>query len=314
MSAGRGKALAYAGVIAQTLISAGTYLLGKVAVDQLEPLALCYLRFGSAGLLLFAVAKLSGADLRVRREELPLLAGLGLLVVMADPLLFLYGLRLSSASQISLLYPLSPIFVLLIARARKVEYPGWKRWLGVILSFVGVAVFVTESGLSYSLDNLFGNLLVLGAVFSWALYTTFSKTLVERRGTLAALTLSVVAGMVIFTPVGLTAALSADYSAVTWDGWLGLGYLSVVTVVIGYFCYNFALSRLDASQVAVMANGQPIATVILAALILGEKITTLFIIGGAVALTGVTLTQLSGNRLPRRGPLPPGALEQNVPD
>ncbi len=292
-------ALAYAAVIAQTLISAGTYLLGKVAVDQLNPLALCYLRFGGAAVVLFITSKLTGAEITFHREELPLYIGLGILVVMADPLLFLYGLRLSSASQISLLYPLNPIFVLLVARARGLEFPGWRRWLGVALSFAGVALFVLESGLSYSIENLLGNLLVLGAVFSWSLYTTFSKTLVERRGSLGALTISVLTGMVLFTPVGLPATLSADYSAVTWEGWLGLGYLIVITVVVGYFCYNYALAHLDASQVAVMANGQPVATVILAAIFLGERITTLFIIGGVIALTGVTLTQLSKNRKSR---------------
>lgn len=309
MSAREGRGPAYAAIVAQTLISAGTYLLGKVAVDQLNPLALCYLRFGGAALMLVLTARLTGADLSFRREELPLYLGLGFLVVMADPLLFLYGLRLSTASQISLLYPLNPIFVLLVARARGLEFPGWRRWLGILLSFFGVSLFIAESGLSYSLENLLGNLLVLGAVFSWSLYTTFSKTLVEKRGSLGALTISVITGMILFTPVGLPAALVADYSAVDWEGWLGLGYLIVITVVVGYFCYNYALSRLDASQVAVMANGQPVATVILAALILGETITPLFVIGGTIALAGVTLTQLSKGRrvvasAPATGPSP----------
>ncbi len=285
---------AYIALVAQTLISAGTYILGKYAVAELEPLSLCFMRFTGAALLLLIVCKVKGVDLRIKREELRGLAGLGILVVMADPLLFLYGLRLSTPAQISLLYPLTPVFVLIFAALRKLEKPDRLRWFGIALSFAGVSLFLVEKGLSYRLEHLFGNLLVLGAVISWSLYTTLSKSLVERRGPLAALTLSICAGAILFTPVGLTATLNADLSDISWLAWFGLGYLIVVTVVVGYLCWNYALRRLDASKVAVMANGQPIATTILAALFIGEEITLWFIIGGVVALTGVTITQLTG--------------------
>jgi drug/metabolite transporter (DMT)-like permease len=290
------KIPAYLALVAQTLISAGTYILGKYAVAELEPLCLCFMRFGGSALILLVICAVKGVDLRVKKEELPQLLGLGVLVVAADPLLFLYGLRLSTPAQISLLYPLTPVFVLIFARLRGLERPGRLRWLGVVLSLAGVSLFMTERGLALRTDHLFGNLLVLGAVVSWALYTTLSKPLVERRGTLAALTLAVCAGMVLFTPVGLTATLTADLSAVSPLAWTGLAFLSVMTVVVGYLCWNYALGRLDASQVAVTANGQPIATTILAALFVGEEITLWFVVGGVITLTGVTLVQLSGRR------------------
>jgi drug/metabolite transporter (DMT)-like permease len=290
------KALAYLALVAQTLISAGTYILGKYAVAELEPLSLCFMRFGGAALILLLICGLKGVDLRVKKEELPQLIGLGVLVVAADPLLFLYGLRLSTPAQISLLYPLTPVFVLIIAGLRGLERPDWLRWLGVVLSLAGVSLFLAERGLSYQTEHLFGDLLVLGAVVSWSLYTTFSKPLVERRGTLAALTLAVCAGMILFTPVGLTATITADFSTVSGLAWLGLVYLIVMTVVVGYFCWNYALGRLEASRVAVMANGQPVATTILAAIFTGEQITLWFVIGGVITLTGVTIAQLRGRK------------------
>jgi len=265
-------------------------------VAELEPLCLCFMRFGGAALILLVICRLKGVDLSVKKEEIPQLIGLGVLVVAADPLLFLYGLRLSTPAQISLLYPLTPVFVLIFAGLRGLERPNRLRWLGVALSLVGVSLFLTERGLSYETEHLFGDLLVLGAVASWALYTTFSKPLVERRGTLAALTLAVCAGMILFTPVGLTATLTADFSSVSWPAWTGLAYLIVMTVVVGYFCWNYALGRLDASQVAVMANGQPVATTILAALVMGEQITLWFVVGGVITITGVTLAQLGGRK------------------
>src|SRR4030042_3322350 len=172
-----GKPLAYLALVAQTLISAGTYILGKYAVAELEPLSLCFMRFGGAALILLIICRMRGVDLRVKKEELPQLLGLGVLVVAADPLLFLYGLRLSPPAQISLLYPLTPVFVLIIAGLRGLERPHWLRWLGVILSLAGVSLFLTEKGLSFQSEHLLGDLLVLGAVASWALYPTFSKTL-----------------------------------------------------------------------------------------------------------------------------------------
>jgi drug/metabolite transporter (DMT)-like permease len=290
------KIPAYLALVAQTLISAGTYILGKYAVAELEPLCLCFMRFGGAAVILLIICWLKGVDLSVKKEEIPQLIGLGVLVVAADPLLFLYGLRLSTPAQISLLYPLTPVFVLIFAGLRGLERPNRLRWLGVVLSLAGVSLFLTERVLAYETEHLFGDLLVLGAVASWSLYTTFSKPLVERRGTLAALTLAVCAGMVLFTPVGLTATLTADFSSVSPLAWTGLAFLIVMTVVVGYFCWNYALGRLDASQVAVMANGQPVATTILAALFMGEQITLWFVIGGLITITGVTLAQLGGRK------------------
>ena len=75
------------------------------------------------------------------------------------------------------------------------------------------------------------------------------------------------------------------------SSWLRLGYLGIVTSVISYLLWYFALSRLVASKVAVFSNLQPVFTAVAALVLLGEPIHRELVAGGALVLAGVRLTQ-----------------------
>jgi drug/metabolite transporter (DMT)-like permease len=68
-------------------------------------------------------------------------------------------------------------------------------------------------------------------------------------------------------------------------------YLALITSVLSYFLWYFALGRAEAGKVALFANLQPILTTILAVLLLGQEVTVAFVIGGIIALAGVVIAQ-----------------------
>ena len=78
--------------------------------------------------------------------------------------------------------------------------------------------------------------------------------------------------------------------------WLGVAYLDLVTSVVAYLLWYWALAHLPAARVAVFTNLQPVATAVLAHVFLGEHVTPQFIGGALVVISGVVLAQLRAPR------------------
>jgi len=129
-----------------TLISAGTYLLGKAAADAIPTLALGLLRFLIAGAGFLLLAKFRGLELwSVAKADWRAYFWAGFLGVALNQVAFLGGLALTLPSHAALLYALTPTMVLLLAWVRGQERPGPRKLGGLALAFSGVAVLLELS-------------------------------------------------------------------------------------------------------------------------------------------------------------------------
>jgi drug/metabolite transporter (DMT)-like permease len=292
-----GGALLYAALLLHTFISAGTYLCAKRTLVEIPALPLGLLRFVGASILLsFLVLRL-----RRRGERLPpkgsraKLLLLGFVAVPLNQGFFLFGLQLSTAAHAALLYTLTPLFVLLLAQAILGEFPGWKTAVGTALALGGTVWVLLQRGLDLGRGPLLGDLLLLVAVIAWAVYTAEGREVVARFGALPTIAWTIISGTILYLPVGigslLVPAYRADIAKASSQAWVGLAYLIVMTSVIAYLIWYWALGRLAAARVAIFTNLQPLATAILAHLFLDEQVTWSFLLGGAVVISGVLLAQ-----------------------
>jgi drug/metabolite transporter (DMT)-like permease len=289
------KALLYGALLLHTALSAGTYLIGKRALAELPALALGLLRFTGASALLGLLL----LRLKPRGERLPPKEArrkLLLLAFIAVPInqgLFLYGLQSSTAAHAALLYALTPLFVLLLAQALLGEFPGWRTAMGTAIALAGTVFILLEHGLDLKRGPLFGDLLLVVAVVAWAVYTTEGRELVAKYGALPTIAWTIIAGTILFLPVGITAAVLQRERILqaSPQAWLGVGYLIVGTSVIAYLLWYWALGHLAAARVAIFSNLQPLATAVLAHFFLGEQITIAFFAGAIAVIGGVLLAQ-----------------------
>src|SRR5881398_807782 len=176
--------LVYGALIAQTFLSAGTYLFGKRALTEIPALPLGTIRFAGASLLLGMLLlrlKPLGQRLppRQARRKIVLLA---FVAVPINQGFFLYGLQLSTAAHAALLYTLTPLFVLLLAQALIGESPGWRTAAGTALALGGTIYVLLQRGAGASREPLAGDLLLLVAVVAWAVYTAEGREVVGRLG------------------------------------------------------------------------------------------------------------------------------------
>ena len=272
-------------------IMAGTYLMTKLGLRELSPLALGLWRFALTALVFWALLASRGLWRLPARADRPAFLWLALLAVPLNQGLFLYGMKFTLAAHGALLYAATPIMVLCLSCLWLKERPSALKISGIALGFAGVLLMLFERGFDLSGQTLKGDLLIFGAVLAWSLYTILGKRLLAHYQPLQVTGYSLMLGSILFLPIGLHSALSQDYRAVGWAGISSVLYLALLTSVLGYLTWNWALARVEASKVAVVSNLQPVFAALLAWLLLGERVTPGFVFGAAVVALGVFLTE-----------------------
>jgi drug/metabolite transporter (DMT)-like permease len=284
-------------VVLMVLIGSTTATAAKFAVRELPTSLLPIARFGIAGLFLIPIGLRDGRLLRMLREDLPRVTAAAACCVPINQFFFLNGAKLAPTTHVGLIYATCPLMVLLLACLLGQEKMRSSRLAGILLSIVGAGVLAVGNigahGAGTGPRTLTGDLLLVGAVMSWAGYMTVNKPLVPKYGSLTVLAGTFLVGILLDLPIAL--AQSGSWSGVgtaSRSAWLGLIYLGLVVTVFGLYFQNQALKRLDASQVAAVGNAAPLLTVVWGVWLLGEAVTPSLIVGGAMILGGVVWTSL----------------------
>ncbi len=287
----------YLGLGVQVLISAGTYLCGKRAMAELSPLVVILWRFLLSGSVFVLLLLLTPGPKLPPRAEWPRVWLLGLLAGPINQVLFFSGLVRSTAAHAALLYALTPLGVYVLSLLRGHERPSSRATLGIVTALTGVVVLLLGNGLASARGSLGGDLLILGAVSAWVVYTTEGRPFATAHGPLRATAWSMVASTLLMLPTALFvdpgSALRASLGAQA-----SIAYLGLLTSVVAYLLWVYALSKVPASRVAIFSNLQPAATALAAWALLGEALHWALAVGGGLVLAGVRLTQTAGARRP----------------
>jgi drug/metabolite transporter (DMT)-like permease len=268
----------------------------------LSPQQVASFRIATAAVLLLAfVAVTRPALLKVRRADLPLLVGYGLVGVAAVQLLYFAAVSRIPIGVAMLLEFTAPVLVALWVRfVRRVVLPA-RMWAGTALALLGLAM-VAEVWQGLRLDAL-GVLFGIGAALGAAAYFLVGERAVGTLAPLGLVTWGMVIGAVAMAvlapPWSLPGEiLGADARFGGWDVpvWTLLVTCAVVSTALAYLLSISALRLLPANVVSVLALCEPIVATALAWLLLGQALTLVQVIGAAVLLAGATVVQLASRR------------------
>jgi drug/metabolite transporter (DMT)-like permease len=280
-------------MLLHSVLSAGTYLFAKRALLELSPFEVALARFTLAGAIYAAL--LLRFPQKVTRADLLRLTVLGFIAIPLNQGLFLYGLSLTTPGHAALLYAMTPVFVFVLALLRGEERPSRWKSAGIATAFAGAAVVLVARGqLAGQVDApsaLLGDVLVLLAVVAWAVYAVWGRPYAVRYGVVTTTGITIVIGTLLYLPVGVFFSRAADFRALSAVGWGSIAYLVVLTSVVSYLLYYWALAREDASRVAIWSNTQPVLTALLAWMVSGDRFTPSFVVGGLLVIAGVAMTQ-----------------------
>lgn len=291
----------YLALFSAVLLWGLSFVVTKVALAQFPVFILLTVRFVVAGGLFFLLLLRRGLPRLNLREHLVFV----LLAVLNPGLYFLgesYGIKYTSASKASLIIATIPVVVLGLSFLLLRERPRSHQVGGIVLSVAGIALLigVPELLAGAASGELRGDLFTLGAVVSCAFYIILARRLGSRHDALTITGLQMIWGAVLFAPGGLWQLGSFELAGVDLYGLGALAYLTLGATMGGFLCYNYALTRMAATQAAVVINCIPVITAACAWLLLGERLTLLQALGGVVVLGAVMLS----NYTPRRSSAP----------
>jgi drug/metabolite transporter (DMT)-like permease len=257
---------------------------GKVAYAHgVDSLALLALRFGSAAVLLWAVVAARslrrGLEVPPRATALRILA-LGALVLPGEVILYFTSLHHIGAGLAEVLLFLYPVWVVLIT-ALVLRQPVSALVAGCSVAAV-VGAALTVGGVDGV--DVVGVLLAVGASLGFAAYVVLSGRLVHGIGSLHT-TVLVVSGAAITFAVLALATGSRGPTDVA--GWAATAGLSLVGTVISFLLLTAGLARMPSTDAAVISTVEPAVAVVLGAVLLGEPVAVVQVLGVVVVLGSV---------------------------
>lgn len=281
--------LVYLVVALSQVVLGGTFPAAKIALRDFDPYTLALFRFLIAAVSLLLLLRISGRLKPIQRRDLGKLILLGFLVIPCNQLLFLYGLQFTTSARSALWFGATPIFVFVAALPLLGERATWQKVVGTLLSLAGVAILLRAGDIE--LRVLTGDLIVLGAVASWAVYTVVGRPLVQRYGALTMTAYALIIGTLMYLPFGIYLARDFSPSVVSLPGWLGLGYIAIGTSVVGYSLWYWGLRRLEATKLAIFQNLEVVAGAAFSVWFVGETLGSEYFIGSILVIAGVIVTQ-----------------------
>lgn len=280
----------------QQLIAASTHLVAKSATTELHPAVVVFYRgmFSFIGFSIWWFIRRKHCT-PIEKVDYKKILLLGLINIPINQILFIWGIKFTTAPNSALAYALTPAYVLIISRVFYGESITRNKLLGISIAFIGTFVILLERGVSLQSSYVVGNLMVLAAGFAWAFYTSLGRSMSIKYGGIYVTALSMIVGFILYVPVFVVIQylLPLQYSPehITSQQWLSLLYLGIITSGLGFGLWYYSLTKIEASKVSVFNNVQPVLTTILAFFIFHQEPSLIFVLGGVVALGGVLLTQ-----------------------
>ena len=256
-------------------------ILGRYAyADGMDALTIMALRFSLAALVLLAL-------LAARREPLPrgrslmLLVGMGAIGYVGQAFCYLTALKYASPGLVTLLLYLYPVFVAILSAIFLHEPITRRKALILGVALVGLALTAGPAG-----GQWVGVVLAISAAVIYSVYILVGAGVMRRVSATRS-------SAVIFTSAGamscLLMGINGPHPPATASGWAVIGAMVIIATVVPVVAFLAGLARIGPTNAAMISTLEPVVAVALSALLLGETLEPVTLLGGALILVAVLL-------------------------
>jgi len=229
---------------------------------------------------------------RVHRADRARVVFLGLIGGTLYQMLFVSGVPLTSVANAGLIFGLTPVVVSLFSSMFGHEQLPWTRWVGGVLSVVGL-YFVVGAGAAVTRASLTGDALIFVAMLCWSVYSVASRPMLGRYSPTMLTAWAAVVAVPLYMVFAAPSLVATDWAAISWWSWSLMVWSSTFCLVLAYVIWYTGVQRLGATRTSAYSNLTPIAAMAVAWWWLGETVTVGQSVGAAAILGGVFMTRLS---------------------
>ena len=267
-----------------------SFVATKIALEFATPITVVWLRFAIGVFILGLVVKLRGQFALPQGKDWAYFALLGFLGITFHQWLQSTGLVTAQATTTGWIVASSPIFMALLGLFVLKEGLRLEQVVGIALATIGVLLVVTKghlSTLTYGQFGTTGDILVLASAINWAFFPPLSRSGLQRHPATRMMFYVMTFGWLFTSLLFFTTSSLEPITQIPVNGWFAITFLGLFCSGIAYFFWYDALQELPVAQTGAFLYIEPIITVIVAAIVIGELIVLASILGGLTILLGV---------------------------
>lgn len=288
MSLSRKTVLIILAFFAIYVIWGSTYLLNKIAVTQISPLFLASIRFISASMLIFIIAKSMKLSLAITKKQVINCIIAGFLFLAYGNGVFVWALKYVDSGFGALEASAQPLMVLILMRMIDGKKIRVTSIIGIILGIIGMYLLVSQKQLTYQENSFLGIMMIFTCVLSWS-----SGSLFVAKAELPSNFFINTGYQMLFGGILLLLAsytLDEEWlSLVLWTTpvKISMTLLILFGSIVAFTAFNYLLKEVSTEKVSTSAYVNPVIALFLGWYILDETLTGQSILAAVVLLTGV---------------------------
>jgi len=286
--------LAYFILILTTIFWSGNFIVGKAASTyDIPPFSLNFYRWFFAGLILFPFTiKELVAKKKYILENIGFFTILGITSITIFNSIVYYSLYYTQVISGILMISTIPVWIIFISSILNIEKTNIFQIIGVIFSLTGVIFIITkaDSEIIKNLDFNKGDLSMVVAMFSWAVYSALLKRKKYEISQVTLLQVVIITGLIFLTPIYFIEMYMGNVIVLGIPFVLTLTYVVFFPGLASFFFWIKGISIIGANRAGVFLHLMPIFGAIMAMLIFNERFMFYHIFGAIFIIAGITLS------------------------
>jgi drug/metabolite transporter (DMT)-like permease len=282
--------LTYGMLTLATATWGSAFIAGKLAVQSFQPATVAFLRFFGAAILLFPLMWIMEKNRKkLTLKDIGLFTVLGLTGIALYNICFFLASKHAPVIKSSLFIASNPVLIVLLSGLFLKETITRNNIIGMIIALTGVTFIITDGHILTLFQLGFEpiDLVLLGAVISWALYSVVGKVVLKKYSAVESTTYAVAFGTLFLLPFALVETSWQDVQQASLTTWVAIAHMSIFVTVVSFVMYYYGIKEVGAAKASIFINVMPVSAVLMATIYLGETFTWAHGVGAAFVLSGV---------------------------
>ena len=285
---------AYTFLLFAALFWSGNFIVGKAAsLFEIPPFTLNFYRWLFAWLILapFTLQEIFEKKKYVL-DNIKLIIILGITSITLFNSIVYYSLNFTNVISGVLMISTIPVMIIFFSWIFKIEKTNVYQILGVIFSLFGVVVIITKAKLTLLLSLNFnkGDIWMVVAMFSWAIYSALLKKKKHKLSQIALLQTIITMGLIFLLPIYIIEMKMGYLATLNLPFILTLTYVVLFPGLASFLFWIKGIAIIGANRSGIFLHSMPILSTIMAIIIFGEKFMFFHLVGAVLILIGIFLS------------------------
>lgn len=288
----KNKRLAYLYLIITTSAWGSLYVVSKFVLASIPPVTVLFFRYLIATVLLLGILKINKRDV-IEKKDYKYIFFIGFMGYFISISAQMIGTKLANASTASLINSMNPVFIIAFAVPILKEKITLNKVVAVIASVAGAYIIIGGAGKSGALLGIAFSII---SVIAWSLMSVMVRRITQKYDAITVTTYAIIIAMIFSAPASAIELMNTSHGKIfTVPNLICLLYMGIICTGISHLLWNKSLSMIEAGKCSLFYPVQPMVSVFLGFVFLGESINTRFIIGALLIISGIIFSIFAGN-------------------